>query len=102
LARGWNIVLFVDKHSAHTSPGAMAFARSLGIEIRKLPTASSQHLNPVDTLWRVVKQWVANEPTPSLEKTVREACAHAKALTPTQRLRSAGVLSPNFWLREFR
>lgn len=101
LWRGWTIVLFVDKHSAHTSPKAKEFAKGIGIEVRELPTASSQYLNPVDTLWRTTKQWVANEPTPNLKRTIIEVCEHLKAMMPKQRLKAAGVLSEKFWLKEF-
>lgn len=99
--RGWNIVFFVDKHSAQKSPKAVVFARELGIELRFLPTAASR-LNPMEDLWRYVKnEVVANEPTPNLDATIKIACAHLRSLSPRERLKKAGVLADNFWLREF-
>jgi transposase len=99
--RGWNIVLFLDKNSAHTSASSRAYAKCLGIEMRLIPTAASR-LNPMEDLWRYVKNAVvANEPTPTLKDTIQTACAHLRALSPRDRLRIAGVLSENFWLQKF-
>lgn len=99
--RGWNIVFFVDKHSAQKSPKAVSFAHELGIELRFLPTAASR-LNPMEDLWRYLKnEVIANEPTPNLEATIKIACAHLRSLSSRERLRKAGILSENFWLSEF-
>ena len=99
--RGWNIVFFIDKHSAHTSPRSRKLARELGIEVRLLPTAASR-LNPMEDLWRYVKnEVIANEVTPTLESTILTASEHLRSLTPRERLKKAGVLGSNFWLREF-
>ena len=98
--RGWHIVLFVDKHSAHTARASRALAAELGIRLRWLPTACSE-LNPVDHLWRHVKKdVVANQPTPILAETVHNARDYLKALSPRQRLLKAGVLAPKFWLAD--
>ena len=71
----------------------MCLASELGIETRWLPVACPE-LNPVDHLWRHVKQDVlANEPTPDLDTSVGYACQYIFGLTPQQRLRKAGVLS---------
>ena len=62
--RGWRIVLFLDRGSPHRAKGSMCLASELGIETRWLPVARPE-LNPVDHLWRHVKQDVlTNEPTP--------------------------------------
>ena len=75
-------------------------ASELGIETRWLPVACPE-LNPVDHLWRHVKQDVlANEPTPDLDTSVGYACQYIFGLTPQQRLRKAGVLSDTFWLHK--
>lgn len=100
--RGWQIVLFVDKHSAHRARASRRLARQLGITIRWLPKACPE-LNPVDHLWRhVTNDILANEPTPTLDATVERACQYWLGLTPRQRLRKAGVLSDNFWLAALR
>ena len=96
--RGWLIVLFLDRHSAHRAKQSGALACALRIELRWLPTACPE-LNVVDRLWRHVTQDVlANEPTPQLDPTVRRARAYVHALSPRDRLRKAGVLSDSFWL----
>jgi hypothetical protein len=96
--RGWHIVLFVDRGSPHTAKASRALARGLGIEVRLLPTACPE-LNPLEGLWRYVKGRVlANEPTPDLAVSLRRACEELSDMTPTQRLRTAGVLSEDFWL----
>ena len=53
--RGWNIILFIDKHSVHRAPGTRKVADALGINIRWLPTATPK-LNAMDTLWRHAKE----------------------------------------------
>lgn len=97
--RGWNIVLFLDRASQHTSNGSQTLAFQLGIELRWLPPATPE-LNPMDHLWRHVKgEVLANEPMPNVVASAQRACQYILALTPVQRLRKAGVLSSRFWLR---
>jgi hypothetical protein len=96
--RGWNIVLFIDRHSVHRAPSSKRHARTLGIKTRWLPTATP-HLNPMDTLWRHGKEEaIANEPTPDVDQTVDRLVRYIDGLSPKERLRKAGVLSPDFWL----
>lgn len=98
--RGWHIVLFLDRGSPHKAKGSMSLASELGIEMRWLPVACPE-LNPVDHLWRHVKQDVlANEPAPDLDVSMERACRYILSLTSEQRLRKAGVLSDTFWLRK--
>ena len=100
--RGWRIVLFLDKHSAHTAGVSRALARQLGIELRWLPTATPE-LNVIDCLWRHVRDRVlANEPLPRLRETVARAVTYLQELTAQERLQHAGVFSPRFWLRAVR
>jgi len=82
--RGWRIVLFLDRGSPHKAKGSMCLASELGIEMRWLPVACPE-LNPVDHLWRRVKQDVlANEPPPDLDASVGYACQYIFGLTPQQ------------------
>lgn len=98
--RGWQIVLFLDKLTAHRARASRQLAAELGIELRWLPTACP-HLNPVDHLWRHLKQDIlANEPTPNLKKTLKRAWNYLAELPPRQRLQKAGVLSKDFWLKD--
>jgi transposase len=96
--RGWRIVLFLDKNSAHRAYRSRALADGLGIELRWLPTASPE-LNPLEGLWRVVKNAVlANEATPDMDESLARACEYIMSLSPKERLQKAGTLSGNFWL----
>jgi len=100
--RGWQIVLFVDKASAHTAPLSTAWAATLGIQLRWLPTACPE-LNIMDCLWRHVRDDVlANEPTPTLDLTVQRAIDHLDSLSRHERLVQAGVFSEHFWLANVR
>lgn len=100
--RGWHIVLFLDKHSAQRAHASRQVARQHGIELRWLPTACPK-LNPVDHLWRHLKQEVlANEATPDLDNTLKRAWEYLASMSPQQRLQKAGVLSEDFWLKDLR
>jgi hypothetical protein len=96
--RGWHIVLFLDRHPAHRAGRSRQLAHQLGIQLRWLPTACPE-LNPVDHLWRhLTQQILANEPTPSLDKTIQRAQDYLASLTPYERLQKACVCSHSFWL----
>jgi transposase len=98
--RGWHIVLFLDKVSAQWALASRKRARELGIELRWLPKACPE-LNPVDHLWRHLEQDVlANDETPDMNETLKNAQDYLASLSPRQRLRKAGVLSENFWLAD--
>jgi len=95
---GWKIVLFLDRGSPHRAKGSRKLARKFGIELRWLPTACPE-LNPMEGIWREVKGNVlANESTPELARSLNRACEHIFAMSPYERLLTAGVLSGNFWL----
>lgn len=97
--RGWNIVLFIDKHSVHRAPSSRKVAANLGIKIRWLPTATPK-LNAMDTLWGHGKsESIANEPNPDVDETVDRLVGYIESLPPHQRLLKAGVLSERFWLK---
>ena len=100
--RGWNLVLFLDRASAHTADSSQALAAALRIELRWLPTACPE-LNVMDCLWRHTKdQIVANEPTPNLESTVNLVISYLDLLSGAERLRKAGIYSGAFWLADVR
>jgi hypothetical protein len=48
-------VLFEDRATQHKSPGSLAVAAGLGIEVRLLPRATPE-LNAMDHLWRHTKR----------------------------------------------
>jgi len=100
--RGWRIILFADKNSAHTAAPSQRLAEALGLEVRWLPTACPE-LNVMDCLWRHVRDdLLANEPTPNVEATVTTAIAHLDSLSGRERLQQAGVFANNFWLANVR
>lgn len=102
LWRGWHIVMFLDKHSAHRAQSSQSLAKQLAIELRWLPTACPE-LNVMDCLWRHVRDDVlSNEPCPHLDTTVARVMAHPDALSSSQRLTKAGVFADTFWLAEVR
>ena len=95
---GWNPVLFEDRATPHKSPGSLALAAELGIEVRLLPRATPE-LNAMDHLWRHTKrEAVGDRPTVSIDQSARLACQYILDLSPEERLQKAGVLSGNFWL----
>jgi DDE superfamily endonuclease len=96
--RGWNLVLFEDRASQHTSPESLDWADELGIEVRLLPKATPE-LNAMDHLWRHSKrESVGSRATQAIEKSALDVCQYLIDLSPQARLRQAGVLSGNFWL----
>ncbi len=96
--RGWNIVLFLHRGSPHRALRTRALAQELGIEFRFLPTACPE-LNPVEGLWRYAKaRLLANRTTRDIEESVARVCDELEEMSGQQRLRTAGILSQNFWL----
>ena len=96
--RGWRIVLFEDRGTPHTAHASRAFAKQRCIQLRFLPVATPE-LNAMDHLWRHMKRDVlANRPSRSIDVSAQMACQYLLDLSPTQRLKKAGVLSGNFWL----
>ncbi len=96
--RGWHILLFEDRASQHKAYASWDLAADLNIHIRLLPKATPE-LNAMDHLWRHTKHdGLANQQTLSVEQSAQAACQYILDLSPTERLRKAGVLSGNFWL----
>ena len=96
--RGWSIVLFQDRGAPHTATASVAYARSLGIELRWLPRATPE-LNVVDHLWRLAKaRALANAPIRPVADSAMALCEYLIHLSPHERLTQAGALSPDFWL----
>jgi hypothetical protein len=63
-------------------------------------TIEVQYEEPVENLWRYVKDAIlANEATPDVVAAVERASTALLELAPEERLRKAGVLAPNFWLK---
>jgi hypothetical protein len=96
--RGWRIVLFEDRGTPHTAEESRKWALALGIQVRLLPRATPE-LNAMDHLWRSVKgRALADRPTLSIDRSADAACKYILEMSPTERLRRAGVFSGDFWL----
>lgn len=94
------ILLLLDQAGAHTATQSQALAEQLGITLLFLP-AKSPELNPMDQLWRPLKQNVAaNRQYTTVDTEAAAAEAWIQALSPTETLRKAGVLAEGFWLRD--
>jgi hypothetical protein len=98
--RGWNIVIFEDRATPHTAEDSLDWDLSLGIEIRLLPKATPE-LNAMDQLWRRVKgQMLGDKFISSVEQTSLDLCDYIYNLTRQERLKKAGILSKDFWLKD--
>lgn len=94
-----HVALLLDADSSHTARASQRLAAKLGISLLWLPTRSP-HLNPMDHLWRDVKQNVcANRQDANIDLLVARALRHLQRLSHRAVLRKSGVLSPRFWLR---
>lgn len=97
--RGHHVALLLDSDSSHTAQASQRLAAKLDISLLWLPTRAP-HLNPMDHLWRDVKQNVcANRQDTSIDALVMRVLRHLQRLPPRAVLRKAGVLSRRFWLR---
>lgn len=97
--RGRHIALLLDGDSSHTARASEHLAATLDITLLQLP-ARSPHLNPMDHLWRDVKQNAcANWQASTIDVLVARVIRHLQGLTPRVVLHKAGILSRRFWLR---
>lgn len=99
LWRGWHIVLFLDRGSPHTADRTLDLADALHIELRWLPRACPK-LNPMDHLWRHLKNDVLPNEAIPLDETVARTYAYFANLTPKEILTKAGVLAEKCWLAD--
>lgn len=95
--RGWHIVLFLDRGSPHKAKRSQELARSLAIEQRWLPRACPE-LNPVEGLWRHLKQEVLANTVAPVGQSSAQAQQYLLAMHPQERRSRSGAMSKNFWL----
>lgn len=94
--RSWPVALLLDEYSAHTSPETVSLAEDLEIELLWLPKRSP-HLNPLDRVWWHGKEAAcANVQQSSIEEQVCQFLDYLEDLSPTERLRKAGMFSKDF------
>ena len=76
-------------------------AAPLGIVLLWLPKQCAE-LKAMEQLWRELKSHIsANYQNPTIDAHAAAAEEWILSLTPTEALRKAGILSPNFWLKSF-
>ena len=98
--RGWGtLCLLLDRASGHTDRKTQALAAQLNIRFFWLPKHAPE-LNPMDQLWRPMKQYVAaNRQAKTIDQLADEAEAWILRLSPLEARRKAGLLSRKSWLR---
>jgi transposase len=93
--------LLLDRAPCHEALKSQRLARALEIEFLWLPKQCSE-LNAMDQLWKELKRLIAAN---RQFRTVDQGAGYAEQwfldLSPRQALRKAGVLSENFWLKDF-
>lgn len=98
--RGRRVMLLLDEDPSHTAKASQQLALQYGIRLEWLPKRSP-HLNPMDHVWRHVKGIaLANRQHAHVEELVMHTLHYLESLSPRQLLRKAGVLSPDFWLKD--
>lgn len=97
--RGWHVALLLDEDSSHTAYDSQFLAEELSMELLWLPKRAPK-LNPMDHLWGKGKDVVsANKQYATVDEHVDRFLQYLESLSPREALRTAGVLSQNFWLR---
>jgi transposase len=95
---GHPLALILDEASCHTAQGTDRLAAKLHIDRLYLPKQSPE-LNPVDHLWRPVKNKIAaNRQYNSVDEEAEVVERYIDHLTPVKTLRLAGILAKSFWL----
>jgi transposase len=97
---GHPLALILDEAGCHVAQGTHRLATKLGIHRLYLPKQSPE-LNPVDHLWRPVKNKIAaNRQYETVDEEAEVVERYIDHLTPVKTLRLAGILAEDFWLPE--
>jgi transposase len=92
------IYLILDGAGWHDHPRVHQSAARLNIVLLWLPRQSPE-LNPMDQLWRGLKQHIAaNRQYDTIDQLATQAVAWVLALSAVAALRKAALRSPAFWL----
>jgi transposase len=93
-----NVAMLLDNASRHTACESKELARKLDIQLLWLPSRSA-NINPMDRLWRWMKQRVsANRQHTEIDHHAELFITHLASLSAEATLRKAGLCSKNFWL----
>jgi transposase len=96
--RSRRIYLLLDRASWHDHRRVRQSAAELDIELLWLPPQSPE-LNPMDQLWRELKQKIAaNRQYDDIDQLAAMAVEWLRALTRHSALRKAAMGAPSFWL----
>ena len=95
--RGWHVALLLDADPCHTAKASLAAAA--GVTLLWLP-ARSPELNPLDTLWGQAKDAISANKQYPIDEQVARFLDYLRGLSDHDALRTSGVLSENFWLRD--
>jgi len=91
--------LLADRATGHTDRQTQALAEQLDIRFVWLPKQAPE-LNAMDQLWRELKAVIAaNRQAPTIAALAASAMLWVLMLSPIEARRKAGMLSPQFWLR---
>jgi transposase len=94
-----HMALLLDEDSSHTDEETQDMAEDLSIKFIWLPKRSPK-LNPMDHLWGQAKDVVsANKQYTTIDEQVERFLPYLANLSKWEVLHTAGVLSPEFWLR---
>jgi transposase len=97
---GRPLTLILDEASCHKAQGTSRLAAKLHINRLYLPKQSPE-LNPVDHLWRPVKNRIAaNRQYKTIDHEAEIVENFIRHLSPMTTLRLAGILANDFWLPE--
>jgi hypothetical protein len=97
--RGRYVALLLDEDPCHTAAGSVRLAGQLEMALLWLPKRCPE-LNPMDEMWGQGKDAVsANEQYADIDEQVARFIAYLEGLSAYDALHTAGVLSPDFWLR---
>ena len=90
--------LVLDRASCHVAAKSRTLAARLGVTLLWLPKQCPE-LNPVELLWRGLKNTLAaNRQFATADELAEQAAQWVIDLTPQQAQRTSGVVSKNFWL----
>lgn len=93
--------LLLDKAPCHDAVRSQQLAARLGVVLLWLPKQCSE-LNSVDHLWKELKRLIAaNRQFRTIDLEADYAEQWFLGLTPREALRKAGILSEDFWLKDF-
>jgi hypothetical protein len=92
------VAVLLDKASRHTAEESEDLAVELDIDLIWLPSRCV-NVNPMDRLWERGKDRIcANKQHRSIDSQAELFIDYLLSLSPQQALRSAGIVSKNFWL----